>query len=110
MPFVGKSLADGQLPSGLGTLYTVPALTRAVIKQIDIVSATAIVQVVQLYIKRSGSSSRRVINVNDLNLNEAIHFGDEGESISLSAGDQIEGVTTTAASVDYTITGAEETP
>lgn len=110
MSFVGKSLADGRLANALAALYTVPGSTRAVITSIDIVSATAIAQTVQLYIRRSGGSVRRILNVNGLQLDERIAVLDDGQTYSLAAGDTIEGFTTTAASVDYTITGAEETP
>ena len=110
MTFVGRSLADGTLPAAAAPLYTVPASTRAVIKSIDIVSATPIVQTVELYVTRSGSTIRRIVRVESLQLNETIHWGDEGEPLSLSTGDVISGVATSAGSLDYTITGAEETP
>ena len=110
MAFVGKTLADGQLANALAVLYTVPGSTRAVIKSIDICSLTAIAQTVQLYIRRSGGSTRRICNVNSLQLNEAIHVLEDGQSYSLAAGDTIEGFTTTAGSLDFMITGAEETP
>jgi hypothetical protein len=110
MSFVGKTLADGQLPTTQTAIYTVPASTRAIIKSADFVNNIATVQAVQLWIKRSGGTSRRVCAVSNLSVDEKIEAVSDGESWSLAAGDIIEGMTTTAAAVDYTITGAEETP
>lgn len=38
-----ESLAQGQLPSSAGTLYTVPASTQVFVKSIHLVNATAVV-------------------------------------------------------------------
>jgi len=110
MSFVGKTLADGQLPTTQTALYTVPASTRAIIKSFDLINNIATVQTVQIWIKRSGGTSRRAVNVGSLSIDERIEALSDGESWTLAAGDSIEGMTTTAAAIDYTITGAEETP
>lgn len=108
MTFLGKSLADGQLPTTQGALYTVPASTRAIIKTIDIVSKTATPQAVEVFIKRSGGTARSIGYVNPLEQYEKIEYLSDGNTITLSAGDAIEGITTTATAVDFSITGAEE--
>lgn len=108
MSFVGKSLADGQLAAAKATIYTCPASTRAVIKQINVVSTTGTVQRVRIYLKRSGSVSRQLCSVDGINAGERIEVLDE--ALSMGAADVIEGDTTTATAVDYVITGAEETP
>jgi len=96
------SLADSQLPAAKGTLYAVPTATEAFGIEIHLTATGAAVRSVNIYVKRSGSSSRRVIpkdllmNPND-NAVKTIR--------SLSAGDLIEGDATAATEVDFTITG-----
>ena len=106
--FIYKSLADGQLPAAKGTLYTCPANTTAAIKQITYVSTeAATARTVNLYLKRSGSTSRRLIPRNmNLDAGNAMYWGD-ADVMELSAGDIIEGDASAATSIDYTITGAE---
>jgi len=101
-----KSLVDGQLPDAKGTLYTVPADTSTVIKLITLVNTADVVQIVNLYVKPSGSASRRIIP-KDCNLaaGYSLIFDD---GIFLEVGDIIEGDTTTAAKVDYIISGVEK--
>jgi len=110
MAFVGKSLADGTLPVAKTTLYTVPATTRAVIKQINCVhnGSVGTVQRVEIFVKRSGSTSKYLCDVSALASAERIEALDSG--LTLAAGDIIEGRTTTVSVVDYVIDGAEETP
>lgn len=107
MALAYKSLADGQLAAAKATLYTVPALTTAIIKQITYTNTDASDRTVNLYVKRSGSSSRRIIPKNmNLAVGNTMYWGD-GDSMELSAGDIIEGDASSATVVDYVITGAE---
>ena len=105
MPFEGKPLADGQLPNAKGTLYTVPAARTAYVRTIVILNTNAAPQQVELYVNVSGTS-RRIHREAALAQWAKIVLTDP---IVLAEGDLIEGHTTTAAAVDYFITGAEET-
>ena len=107
MALVYKSLADGQLAAAKATLYTVPAATTASIKQITYTNTDVAARTVNLYVKRSGSVSRRIIPMNmSLAIGNTMYWGD-GDSMELSTGDIIEGDASAATVVDYTITGAE---
>jgi hypothetical protein len=102
-----KSLADGQLPNSKGTLYTVGGATSTIIKKITCVNTNTTTESVNLYIKRSGSTSRRICP-KDLQL-AAGYMAVDDEEHALAAGDLIEGDTTTASKVDYIIEGVEKT-
>lgn len=104
---VWKSLYDAQLPNAKTTLYTCPAGKTCSFK-VSYVNVDASARTVNLYIKRSGSSSRRVIP-KDLTMSagDAMHYGDDDDPHELSAGDIIEGDASAAATVDALITGAE---
>ena len=98
-----KSLADGQLATSKGTLYTAPADTQAIIKKITLVNTSSGVVSVKLYFKASGGTSRRIY--------KAI-LGDEGTGImnsevTLEAADIIEGEADTGSTIDYVISGVE---
>jgi len=104
--FTIKSLADGQLPAAKGTLYTCPGSIEAIIKTITFVNTDASARNVNLYLKPSGSVSRRIIP-KDMELGAAysLIFDDE---LTLEAGDLIEGDASLVNVVDYTISGVEE--
>lgn len=102
-----KSLADGQLPNSKGTLYTVGASTSTIVKRITYVNTNTTTESVNLYIKRSGSTSRRIIP-KDLQLAGSYMVIDD-DTHALATGDLIEGDTTTATKVDYLIEGVEKT-
>src|SRR6185295_5152295 len=99
--YTAKILAEGQLPSSKGTLYTCPALTKGYIKYWSVINTSG-TETVILYVKKSGSSSRRICK-GTLNVDEMIRVLDDGETIELSAGDSLEGETTSATTVDYVI-------
>ena len=107
MAITAKSLADGQLAATKGTLYTVPGGTVAYVKFLHVHNTGSTTETVVIYVKRSGSSSRTVGRV-ILAQNEAADVLDKDATLTLSTGDVIEGETTNATTVDYTITGAEE--
>lgn len=108
MAFAAGTLADGQIASSLGTLYTVPGATTAYIKTITIFNTNAATQTVIVQIKRSGGTTRKYRQF-ELAQNESADVLSPGTSLQLSTGDIIEAVTTTASAVDYTITGVLET-
>lgn len=104
MATTGKILANGQLPAAKGTLYTVPAATRAIIRNVTLAHVAGGIQTVVLYIKKSASTSRKIAQAK-IDTGEFAH--EEGIE-TLEAGDEIEGETTNAASVDYSIHGVEQ--
>jgi len=108
MAFVGSILANGQLPAVKATLYTVPALTNTYIKFINAHNPSAGIESVIFYIKKSAGVSR-ILGIAELDENQQTRVIDKEETLNLSAGDQIEGETTTVTTVDYVITGVEET-
>lgn len=106
MAIAPKVLAEGQLPNSKTTLYTVPGATTAYVRFINANNTGATEEVVQFFV-RPGAASRRLGRYSLL-ANETARVLGQGEVITLEAGDLIEGQTTTAATVDYVITGAEE--
>lgn len=101
-----KSLADGQLPATIGDLYTVPGNTKTIIKTIKLVNTNTTAETVNLYLTPSGGTARRIIP-KDLSLGIGYLLVVDDE-LTLEAGDKIQGDTTTASKVDYTISGVEE--
>ena len=105
MAYTIKNLANGQLPSSLGDLYTVPSGTSAIVRSITLVNTNTTTETVNLYYLQSGGTARRILP-KDLQL--AV-----GNSLTvdiiltLSAGDKIQGQTTTASVVDFVISGVE---
>ena len=107
MPFSGKALADGTLPTSQTAIYTVPAATVTYVKSLSLFNDNAAQQTIVLYLNVSGSARkwRRYV----LAQNESAEVLEGGETVILNTGDTIEAVTTTAAAVPYVITGVEET-
>lgn len=100
-------LGEGQLPAVKTALYTVPAATKAVIKTITLVNDGATPVTINLYLKRAGSTSRKII---PKNMSFAAGYTLEtDEEYTLGTGDSIEGECSSAAQVDYTINGVQET-
>lgn len=106
MAFTAASLADGQLASTKGTIYTSSSV-KTIIKSFTVFNTNASSQTVVLYVKRSGSVSRSFFR-GVFAQNEFSYVISEGEAITLSDGDEIEGSATNASAVDYVITGATE--
>ena len=103
MAIVAKALADGQLPNAKGTLYTTPAATVTYVKSIICHNLNTTDETMFLCVNRTGTS--RVLVQAVLATKETLQFD---EPLTLEAADIIEGMTTTASKVDYTISGAEE--
>lgn len=108
MPFVGNILATGQLPAAKAALYTVPVATHAYIKFINAHNTGGGSEALFFYTKKSGGTSK-VLARGTLAANEQLRPVETDETLNLGPGDQIEGHTTTAATVDFVITGVEET-
>jgi len=100
-----KSLADGQLASSKGTIYTAPTAKQAIIKKITLVNTNTSAEAVNLYFKASGGTSRRIIP-KDLTLGIGYLLVMDDEQ-TLEAADIIEADTTTASKVDFVVTGVE---
>lgn len=102
-----KSLADGQLPNAKGTLYTCPASTTAILRLVSFVNTGAGARTVNLYLKPSGGTSRRLIPVAmSMAAGNSMEYTNV---LTLEAGDIIEGDASVAAEVDYVIEGVERT-
>ena len=99
-----KSLADGQLATTKGTLYTAPADKQAKAK-IKLVNTASGVVNVNLYFKASGGTSRRIIP-KDMEM-EANGLLIVDEEQTLEAADILEGDATFGSTVDFTISGIE---
>ena len=108
MAFAYKSLADGQLPNAKATLYT--SVGQTSVQQITLVEPSGASRTVNVYVKRSGSSSRRIIPPNlpmdSSSPTVAASVECLDAPLELSAGDVIEGDASVATAIDYTITGA----
>jgi hypothetical protein len=108
MAFTAKPLADGQLPSAIGTLYTVPASTRTYVKIFQLYNTDTVDRLDTVYVNVSGT--RRAWHPALLVANGgSADILEDGESLQMEAGDFIEGVAAAANVVDYFITGVEET-
>lgn len=106
-----KALADGQLGAAKATIYTAPATagTKIVIPigGLVLVNTGAAARTVNLYTNRAGTSRRFVAK------DYTLQAGNDGflrndAIIVLESSDLIEGDASTAAEVDYTISGYEE--
>jgi hypothetical protein len=102
-----KNLAEGQLPNSKTTLYTVPALTSAVVLNVVCVNKDTVTRTHNLYYKKSGGTSRLLTAENQQI--QAKYKSTVEEKITMGAGDQIEGDASAATIVDYVISGVERT-
>lgn len=100
-----KNLGEGQLPAAKGTLYAVPANTSAVVLSIILVNTDSVDRAVNIYYKKSGGTSRRLIPANTLAI--AGRKLTIEEKITMAAGDAIEGDAAVASIVDYDVNGVE---
>jgi hypothetical protein len=107
---VCASLADGQLPNAKATIYgPVPAGKIAHISHIVLTNVSGGTLTANLYIKRSGSTSRKILDTYSLVAHASVSRPQEESAYRLSAGDVIEGDASAATSIDYFIDGGLET-
>lgn len=106
--FESKILAQGQLPVAKGTLFTAPNATRVYVKFMNIFNTNAAQQAIFIYAKTLGGTSRIICRAT-LDQNEQERVLEKEETLNMGPGDEIEGQTTTASAVDYTISGVQET-
>jgi hypothetical protein len=107
MAFVIKLLANGQLPSTIGDIYTTPGATQTIIKSIILVNTAATTETVNLYVLKAAGAARRIIP-KDAQLGAGFQMVVD-DDITLGAGDKIQGDTTTATTVDFTVSGVTDT-
>ena len=98
-----KSLADGQLATSKGTLYTAPTSKQAIVTGGRFNNITTSTVTVKIYFKATGGTSRRI---------DRFEIPPEGkgilkDEITLEAADIIEGEATIPSAVDYVISGVE---
>jgi len=101
---VGVSIRTiaGQLPDTAGTLYTVPGGIKAYVKALSMRNTGGGSETVVIYLTIDGVQSS--IPSPTLAAGESAVI----TNIGLKAGDTIDGETTTAATVDYTIQVVED--
>ena len=100
------ALADGQLASTKGTLYTTPASTQAIVKTITLTNTSDSIVKVNLYVKRDGSNSRRLCP-KDMALKGGYSWTDDRVH-TLEAADLVEGDASSGSTIDYVIDGVQE--
>jgi hypothetical protein len=101
MAISGQSLADGQLPAAKGTLFTATSITYE--KTITFFNTSAVTtETIVLYMNRLATGVSRGLRQIVL---PPRHSEDYTNAIPMSIGDILEGETTNAATVDYTIGG-----
>ncbi len=106
MAQTAKILAAGQLASSKGTLYTCPASTNTLLGKLVLHNTGGAVETFTVYTKLSGGTSR----VNGGGEIPAGGFATvDFERCAITASDLVEGFTTTATTVDYTLYGNEIT-
>lgn len=103
---IGKFLAEGQLPTSEGALYTCPSGKVAYIKLITLGNATATTSTGNVLF-RKGAGTNRLMYRFELAQNQSASFTG---SFVLEAGDSLRGVASAFGTIDYAIFGVEETP
>lgn len=104
--FIPKALNDGQLPTSTGTIFAATAIIGTYIKQITLFNLNASNQVILISVNRTGVT--RTWRRFELQTLEAADVLDEGQTMLLEAGDLLLASTTNANSVDFTVSGVEE--
>ena len=101
-----KRLAQGQLPLTQTTLYPAPDNTETIINTIRCVNTHTADITMNLYVRVTGSSARRIIPKNmTLKAGYLLVVDDEQ---NLEASDRLQGDASTADKVDYIISGMEK--
>lgn len=104
----GQSLADGQVASSTGTIFTCPDSLYTRIQQCIFFNTNATAQTINVYITRSGGTRRQIRRWTSVAQYDDNNLIPDESGISLSPGDLLEADTTTATAVDYFICGEVE--
>jgi len=102
MTLTATAIADGQVPDTKTTLYTSPSGITTLIKGMTFVNTSSTPQSLTLFANRSGTSRQYV----SVTLEEGDMLVADG-ALTLEASDELEAQTTTAAVVDYLISGVQ---
>ncbi len=106
MALTYKVLAQGQLPNAAGVLYTVPAGTSAIVKQIALANTDgAATHNATIYVNGTGAGNQ-ILPVTTLPINGSMPLTG---TITLAAGQTIQGLADAASKITYTIFGVEIT-
>lgn len=98
-------LAQGQLPSSIAAIYTVPALTHAIIKGIKLVNSTGTDETATLAVNGSGTANQILPPATIL----AGGWAEDDTTITLGPGETLWGVAGAASAITYTVFGDEVT-
>ena len=98
-----KVLAQGQLPSTIGTLYTAPGSTAAIVKSIHLVNTDSATRTASLTVNGTAAANQILPPADIL----AGGWADYEGVITLAAAETISGVASVASKVTYTIFGDE---
>lgn len=109
MAYAGGSLASGTMLPYKSTLYEVPSGKRALVTYAFFHNTASDPQTIQLFIYYASSGlSVKWYNSAEVIGDKTFLPLDSEEEVPLSAGDRIEGLTSTGSSVTYGIHGATE--
>lgn len=108
MAITGGTLSDGQLPNSIGDLLVVASATIDHVTHIILSNPTGGAITVNIYVKRSGSSAKRIIDKDKSLAAGAAYWVPITSALRLSAGDKIQGDASAATSIDYVICGGVE--
>ena len=100
-----KKLAQGQLPSSAGTIYTVPSGTSTIIKHIRLVNTDSSARTARLY-HDGTTDATTILPAASIEAGGRAEF--EG-TIVMEAADTLAGLGSVASQVTYTIYGLELT-
>jgi hypothetical protein len=101
----GGSLAQGQLATTAGGAVIFSASAITFVKYLNLINRNAIQQQIYVYLRRAGSGSSVLVASSILDQYQRDRLIGKDDALSLSIGDTVEAETTTAAAVDYWISG-----
>ena len=109
MTYTGASLADGEIPSAKGTIYTSTGVV-SLCSKLTLKNKHAVTQTIKIYAMCPALSGVSVEIGPDIVLEtgEAYSMFTKGETHIMSASDEIEAETTTANAVDFHLSGGTE--
>lgn len=105
MTYATAQLANGQLASSIGDIYTSTSCTT-IVKSITLVNTNTTSEAVNLYVLKAAGTARRIIPLGTvIPKYGSLEFDNV---LTLGSGDKLQGDTTTASKVDYVINGATQ--
>jgi hypothetical protein len=107
MAFIAKSIASGFVTTSNAPLYTSTGV-KTILKSFSLHNLNATPQTCEVFITRNGLTQRKKYTFSAFNQNQTIDVLSDGETWSLSSGDSIDAITTTASAVEFVMTGATE--